>query len=293
MNPLRVAMVGLDTSHSVAFPQHIQGPGERLCEEVRVTRCLRFSTPFYSEEGQDERQRQIEAWGVHVSRNFDEVVTDCDAILICINDPAYHLEYFQRCAGLGKPIFLDKPLADTFANGKAIVTCAQEHDTRFFSASSLRFAPELVAACTAMPSPVFASAYGPLGKAPAGSSIIWYGVHAFEMLQRALGRGARTVQTHKVAQGVICVVQYEDSRRGVVELTVNSYAYAGCLRNSEIAVPFAVSMDHVYAAQLSAILLFFQSGMIPVAWEDTLEVMALLDAAERSLQSGIEEQVGS
>ena len=293
MNPLRVAMVGLDTSHSVAFPQHIQGPGEHLVEGIRVTRCLRFPTPFYSEEGQDERQRQIEAWGVQVSRDMDDVVADCDAILICINDPAYHREYFHRCAALGKPIFLDKPLADTFAHGKEIVAWAREHNTKFFSSSSLRFAPELVAASIAMPSPQFVSTYGPLGKAPAGSSIVWYGVHAFEMLQRAMGRGACSVQTHTVAHGVICVVQYADDRRGVVELTSNSYAYAGCLRNAENAVTYAVNMDHVYAAQLSVVVSFFHGGVIPVVWEDTLEVMALLDAAERSLQSGNEELTGS
>jgi len=34
---------------------------------------------------------------------------------------------------------------------------------------------------------------------------------------------------------------------------------------------------------------FFRGGPAPVAMEDTLEVMALLDAAERSYQSGREE----
>lgn len=37
-----------------------------------------------------------------------------------VNDPALHWGCFQRCVTLGKPMFLDKPLADTLENGRRI-----------------------------------------------------------------------------------------------------------------------------------------------------------------------------
>jgi hypothetical protein len=212
--------------------------------------------------------------------------------MVEINDPSRHLEYFRRCAGLGKPVFLDKPLADSLPAGEQILAVARQHGTRFFSSSSLRFAPELEEACRQVPGPAACAVYGPLGRAPAGSSIVWYGVHAFEMLQRAMGTGARCVRTRGDASGAVSTVDYADGRRGVVELTFDSGAYGGALRTKEAAQPYTVDMTRPYACLVARIAGFFRGGSEPVATEATREIMAMLDAAERSLHSGKDEPTG-
>jgi predicted dehydrogenase len=292
---LRVSLIGLDTSHAVEFPRLMQAPdcpAEQKVEGMRVIRCLRFETPFQDRAGLDARQRQLEQWGIPVTESFDEAVRDCDAILVAVNDPARHLEFFRECAGIGKPVFLDKPLADTFANGELILEEAQRRGTRFFSASSLRFVLQLEEACRAVPRPGACAVYGPLGRAPAGSSIIWYGVHAFEMLQRALGTGARSVTAVRDAKGAVVTVSYEDGRRGVVELTEGSRIYGGTLRTDAEARPFVVDTGTPYLGLISQIAAFFQGGAPPVPVEATREIMAMLDASERSARSGREELTG-
>ena len=113
MSDMKVAIIGLDTSHSVAMPKLMNDP---TCEPdmkvsgLKAVTCLRFETPFQGKEGLDNRQAQLEGWGVKVTLDFDEAIADCDAIMMEINDPAYHLDYFKRLANLGKPIFLDKPM---------------------------------------------------------------------------------------------------------------------------------------------------------------------------------------
>jgi predicted dehydrogenase len=286
---IRVALIGLDTSHSIEFTRRLQDPecpAEQKVEGMRVVSCLRFSTPFQSEEGLDNRQKQLESWGVKVVTDFNEAVADCDAIMLEINDPAYHLEYFMKCADLGKPMFVDKPLADSIENGKLMCKVAKEKGIRMFSSSSLRFASEFMTALGSIPNAKFASIYGPLGAAPAGSAVIWYGVHAFEMLQRAMGRGATGVFARRDKAGVVAVVEYEDNRRGVVELTDEAYFYGGCLRDEENGISYSVDAGAIYSVELDMIVKFFQGAEAPVAIEDTLEVMALLDAADRSTSSG-------
>lgn len=180
---------------------------------------------------------------------------------------------------------------ELLGHGREIVELARKHGTRFFSASSLRYSPQLEEACAAVPRPALCSVYGPLGKAPAGSSIVWYGVHAFEMLERALGRGAAAVMTRPDRLGAVVVVSYPDARRGVVELTEGAWQYGGMLRTLEKGHSFAVDTSTIYTDELIQIHRFFSTGELPVALEDTLEVMALLDAAEQSLKSGKEEAV--
>jgi hypothetical protein len=291
---LKVALIGLDTSHTIAFAERMQAPecpADQKVAGLKAVTCLRFPTPFQSEDGQDERQKTLEGWGIKVTRDFDEAVAGCDAILIEINDPAFHLEYFTRCAELGKPMFLDKPLADTIENGRKIDAMIKAKKLKVFSASSLRYVFQLIQACNEMPSPLYTTVYGPLGAAPAGSDIVWYGVHAFEMLERAMGRGAQSVFVKKDDVGVTAVVAYPDNRRGVVELNNAAWIYGGVLRNKEKAVPFVADMSNVYKDLLKEIVDFFTSGKTPVDMADTLEVMALLDAARRSNDSGVEEKV--
>jgi len=253
--------------------------------------CLRFSTPFHSEEGLNQRQKTLEGWGIKVTTNLGEAVAGCDALMLEINDPAYHLEYFTRVAGLGKMIFLDKPFADTLANAKKILDLTQARQLKVFSSSSLRFVPEFTAACDKMPKPAFGHVYGLFGKPPAGTSIVWYCVHTFEMLQRAMGRGAQSVFVKKDGAGFTAIVQYPENRRGVAELLTGTSIYGGCLHDKEQACPFVASTARCYTHLLEHIAKFFQTGEAPVELAETMEVMALLDAAQRSLDSGKEEAV--
>ena len=127
MDKMKVALIGLDTSHAVEFPRWMQDPAVPAALRVRdlcATRCLRFETPFQNRKGLDERQAYLERIGVMVTEEFDAAVADCDALMIEINDPARHLEYFEKCAGLGLPIFLDKPFADTPENARRIMRIA-------------------------------------------------------------------------------------------------------------------------------------------------------------------------
>ncbi len=286
---IRIGMVGLDTSHSVAFTKCLQAPDVAADQKVggaRVVSCMRFETPFQDKNGLDGRQKQMEEWGVAVTEDFDEAVAECEAIMLEINDPAYHLEYFRKCVPLGKPIFLDKPMADNTTNARAIYKLAKENNLRVFSSSSLRFVPGLIESCKAIPKADYAYTYGALGKAPAGSSVVWYGVHAFEMLERAMGQGAIGVFARRDKAGVVCTIEYPDNRRGIVELTEGSSAYGGCLRDKGKAAPYVCDNSRLYPDQLVKVIEFFNGAEPAASLEDALEVTAMLDAAERSTQSG-------
>ena len=285
---LRIGIIGLDTSHTIEFTRRLQAPDcppEQRIEGATVTRCMRFETPFQDRAGLDGRQQQLEGWGVEVTEDFDTAVADADALLIEINDPSLHLEYVRRCAGLGVPLFLDKPLAQDLAAGLEIARIAAEQDLQLCSTSSLRFASGLQDACAAVPAPRHVTTFGPINRAAAGSSIVWYGVHAVEMLVRAIGRGAATASTHRWGEDAVVVVEYPDGRTGVVELCVGG-GYGGVLRSGPDVAPYTVEMTGIYTALLSELMPFLAGAAPPVPLEDAVEVVAILDAAERSSRAG-------
>lgn len=289
---IKTAVIGLDTSHSVEFPRYCMDPAvdaKWKCEDLVITSCLRFETPFQGKTGLDARQKTLEGLGIKVTENFEEAVADCEAILIEINDPSLHLEYFTRCAELGKKIFLDKPFADSMENALKIDSIAKEKNISYFTTSSLRYLAELDDALEGVTSPVeSACVWGPLGKTPDNSSgIVWYGVHTFEMLQRVMGNGAISVAAVPDAKGTVCVVTYQDGRRGIVELSLGDYSYGGTFRGEGFKKEFAYTGKiPLYSPLIKEIGKFFKGETQAVAIRDSLEVMALLDAAERSCKMG-------
>lgn len=294
MKDIKVAIIGLDTSHSLQFASRMQDPAceaEQKVNGLHAISCMAFVTSFQDEEGIKQRTKDMEKLGILVTDSFDEAIKGAEAIMLEVNDSSLHVEYFEKCANLGLPIFLDKPLADNMENGIKIYNIMKKYNTKVFSASSLRFMSELSDAKEAVKVPDKANVFGPLGIAPSGESVVWYGVHTFEMLQKLLGRGATSVSAHQDEQGVVAIIQYDDNRRGVVELNEGAWVYGGSLRNSSERYSFSIEMTTAYKGELDQVAAFFAGGKNPVDFEDTLEIMNLLDTTVRSLRSGSEEKV--
>lgn len=285
----KIGIIGLDTSHTVAFTKLLQGdaPPEQRIPGMRVVNAMRFPSPFQTEEGQDERQGQLEAMGVTMKSTVAELADGMDALFLEINDPALHLEFFEQVAGLGLPIFLDKPLAANLAEGRKLAAVAEARGTKMWSASSLRFIRKLVAAQQEVTAaPTFCNVFGALGKAAAGSDIVWYGVHVTEMLVAAMGRGAETVAAREDANGVVAVVAYPGERRAVAEFNRGCYVYGGRIQAGKDLAYFDSRGDVLYYNLLLKIKEFIDTGVVPVPIEETLEIQAIMDAIEISLAKG-------
>jgi predicted dehydrogenase len=286
----KLGMIGLDTSHSVVFPKLTQGKEEKVVDKLQVVSCMRFPTPFQTEEGQDQRQKTLEEMGIPVTRSFEEAVRGVDGILLEINDPSFHLEYFEKAAALGLPVFIDKPLADNLENGAKIFRLARKKNVKVWSSSSLRFTPEIVACAAKVKAPTLVHVYGYLGKASSGSSLVWYGVHTFEMLMTLMGGGAKSVFAREDACGVVSIIEYDGGRRGIVECNSIGRKYGGAAQCGEEAANF-LNAGSPYPSLIKALQAFFVDGVIPVPLEETLEIQAMMEAAVKSLESGRTEPV--
>ena len=78
----------------------------------------------------------------------------------------------------------------------------------------------------------------------------------------------------------------------MVELTDGAWIYGGVLRTPQEARPFVADIGRIYADLMTRIVSFFQGSAAPVPLEATREIMAVLDAAERSFKSGRPEPTG-
>ena len=129
---------------------------------------------------------------------------------------------------------------------------------------------------------------GPLGKAPAGSSVVWYGVHVVEMLERLIGIGAKKVFAYKDPLGIVGIIEYSDGKRGVVHLNEGIPHYAVFSQGKEIKF-LNIDTSSLYRDLLKEIKGFLEGKEPPVPLEETLEIQAILNAIEKSADSGKEQ----
>lgn len=288
---LNVAIIGLDSSHSVEFCRRLQSPDcspELRVAGMKVVRCVRMPSPFRSESHQDLWQTRLESWGVEVTRRMEDAGEDVDAFMVLNTDPAAHWPSMQGIAGLGKPVYLDKPPADTPANARAIGRLISEHGLRIFSASALRFAPELTALRSRLRDRQAVRCVGALDAAAAGSSIVWYGIHAVEMLQQVVGIGAKSLSAHQDERGILVDLRHGDGRRATIQLNRGDSHYTAFPEGEDSREFLPINFEPLYTILLNRMLAFFGGGTPPVSWEQSLEAQDILDAIERSLEAGAE-----
>jgi hypothetical protein len=260
---------------------------------LRVTRALRFPSPFQPEEGQDKRQKQLEEWGVKVTTSIDEAISDVDGVILSLNDGSMHFDYVRRIAACGKPLFLDKPMADTVKEAEEICRIVQKNKTKFWTSSSLRFDHDIHHACHELAVPDTCSVYGPIHSKPfhSGRGVLWYGIHTFEMVSRIMGLGAKSAWAKHGARGLVAQIAFENGRQATIEFDSKNSAFGGRLQAGDKSIPFMIDSTALYSQLLHKVRDFFLKNEVPVSLQESVEIQATIDAVERSLVSGKEEPI--
>lgn len=280
---LRIGLVDhhLNNFHADKFAALLHGPLAHL--EARIVTAWE-SDPT----GDDWCARQ----GVKRAAGPAEVAAGCDAVMVLAPDNVEaHRELCAAVLPAGRPTFVDKFLAPTAADARAIAGLAGQHGAPLFSASSLRFAVELEAALAGLETPVAAAFACGMGA--------WdlYGVHTLSLALGALAAGgagsapARVIDTGETLDAVV-TVEYACGRRAWLDVRQADNQWEalpwsfGFRAGTRYLTGTVRDFDGFYAALMRRVVEFFRSGESPVSTQEMLGVAAVLEAAPRSRQAG-------
>jgi predicted dehydrogenase len=289
---IRVGIIGTDTSHATAFtrllndrtdPDHV--PGARVVAafkggspdvEASRTRVDRFAAELK------------EKWGIEFVDSIEELCEKVDAVLLESVDGRPHLAQVRPVFKAGKRVFIDKPLAAGYADAREIVRLSRESGVPFFSSSSLRFVADLQALKAGGHGGIQgAVTFGPENLEPHHPDLFWYGIHAVEMLYTLLGPGCEQVTRVRTDSGDVVVGRWKDGRLGTMRgLIEGKQEYGAVLFGTTAVMATPIPMKSDYRALVEQIVRFFETGVAPVDPEETLEIMAFMEAAEVSKRGG-------
>jgi predicted dehydrogenase len=286
---LRVGIIGLDTSHVIVFtrifndaadPEHVPG--------IRVVAAFKGGSPDVEAsrtrvEGFTAELR--DKWHVQI---VDDIPTLCrmvDAVLLESVDGRTHLEQVKPVFAARKRVYIDKPLAASYKDASEIARLAQEAGVPLFSSSDLRFWEETqrLKRPAGFTGRILGYAtYGPAPTEPHHPDLMWYGIHAVEMLYALMGTGCESLNRTSAAGQDVVVGRWKDGRLGEVRGFQNGLREYGITLFSDKGVLHSESRPDVYGPLLVEIARFFRTGVPPVDPKETLEIMAFMEAADIS-----------
>jgi predicted dehydrogenase len=289
MKTVQIGLVGLDTSHTTAFLEIFNGPvASGASTGARIVAAYRGGSPdIEASASRIDRFTRIavEQYGLKLYDSVEELAANVDAVMILSVDGRVHLEQFRRVAGLGKPVFIDKPLGGTLAQAREIVALAAATKTPCFSSSSMRYAPGGVGSQMGDLGRILgAVSIGPAPREPHHPDLFWYGIHAVEALYTVLGAGCTEVARTSTAFSDVITGVWADGRTGTLQVSATGTGYSVTVIGEKgLATGGHAPGYHGLAAE---ILTFFRTGVSPVPLELTLEIHAFMAAADESKRRG-------
>ena len=280
-----MGIIGTDTSHSTAFTKLLNGDGPDHVPGARVVAAFKGGSADI-EESASRVERYAEElrtkYAVEIVPDIPALLSRVDAVLLNSIDGRVHLAQVRPVLAAHKPVFIDKPLAATLEDAREIARLAQAAGTPWFSSSSLRFG----AIGAAKPSGATGvSTWGPGPFEPHHYlDLSWYAIHPVEVLYTLMGPGCVEVTRTSGENEDVIVGRWKDGRLGSVR-AVRPYSDYGAVvtRGREVTVLHPKAGEATdYRPLVIEIVKFFATGHPPVPNEETLEIFAFMDAAQKS-----------
>jgi hypothetical protein len=286
---LRAGIIGLDTSHAVAFTKLLNDTTAKdHVEGCRVVAAYPKGSPDIesSVTRVPEYTKQVREMGVEIVDSIASLIAKVDVVFLETNDGRPHLEQVLPLLKARKPVFIDKPIAGSLADAAAIFDAANQHKVPVFSSSSLRFAEGAQALRGGKVGDVIGcDAYSPCPLEQTHPDLFWYGIHGVETLFTVMGGGCESVQRVSTPGTDIVVGTWKGGRVGTFRgIRAGSSGYGGTAFGSKGISP--VGPYGGYRPLLVEIVKFFETGVAPVSQEETLEIYAFMDAADESKRRG-------
>lgn len=297
--PIRIGLIGVDTSHSGAFTQLLNDPSRAdHVPGARIVAAFKGGSPDVeaSRTRIDKFTAELrDKWKIEIVDSIDELLKRVDAVMVLSVDGRVHLAQARQAIAARKPVFVDKPFTASVKDAVELGRLARESKVPLFSSSSLRFNDEVVAIKRdARVSEVKgAIAWGPATLEPHHPDLFWYGIHTVEILYTFMGPGCERVSRIYTPGADLASCQWKDGRIGVVRGIRDGAAPYGRVVFGPKAVvsepPESAATPtkrSSYYGLIVAVVEFFRTGKSPVPIDETIEIMAFMEAADLSKARG-------
>lgn len=258
----------LDEWHANNYPKMIEELSKGACQ----VSCAygKIDAPC----GARSNRQWAQDMGIPLLERVEDVIENSDRLMVLSPDhPEMHEELCALPLKSGKPTYVDKTFAPDKGTAERIFAHAEAHGTKCYSSSALRFAQEL----KTMDQKSICKLYmeGP-------GNYDMYAIHQIEPIVALMNSRARRVMFTGESDQVAMVIQFEDGRYAqFYQTAVSPFRITVDAGSGAGGGVYPIKSDY-FRLFLAEVLRFFQTGHIPVPWEQTIEVIAIREAGQKA-----------
>ena len=289
---IRLGIVDFDTSHAVEFTKrlnHLAIAEDQWVEGAKVVAGVP-GTSAIAPQVIPKNLETLKGYGIEILDDPAALVGKVDAVLIEAVDGSVHLARAMPFIDKGIPVYVDKPFACSLADAKAMMDAAMARHLPLMSSSSLRYAPEVVAASDPkgpLGALVGVSTFGPCDLHPRNPGMFHYGIHAVEILFTLMGPGCKKVTCQSEPGAEVATGVWSDGRVASVRgVRAGKHDYGFTAFGEKAVKSEPVGTKYIYRELLKKIVGMFETRQVPIDPRETLEIVAFIESARKSAEGG-------
>jgi hypothetical protein len=285
--PFRIGMIGLDTSHVVAFTTIFNNAKQPdPLAKFKVVAAYKGGSPDLpsSADRVEGYTKQLhEKFGVEICESIEDLCKKVDGIMLESVDGRPHLAQARVVIACGLPLFIDKPMAASLADVIEIFRLAKQAKVPCWSSSSLRFDTSVVDLKKKIAGKHVTKvvAWSPCHHEEHHPDLFWYGVHGVEILFTLMGPGCTSV-IRKPGTDIVTGT-WPGGRIGVFDPTRKDYGAEVVTDGGTITIK---PKGDYYRQQMLQLAKFFETRKVPVRPDVTINMFAFMQAADVSKAEG-------
>ncbi|NBY00532.1 MAG: gfo/Idh/MocA family oxidoreductase, partial [Planctomycetes bacterium] len=190
---VRVGILGVDNYQSVAYTQLFNDP--KAAGDLAGLKVVAAypSTPSNDiPESVDSLPKWKEAlskYGVKMVSSVDELLANCDVVMIMSLDGRRHLAEATAVLKAGKRLYIGRPIAANFSDAVAIIRLSEQTKTPCWTSSQHRFSPGFIGMKNhpEVGNVLGCEMYGGCPTVPHHSELYWHALHSIETIYSIMG----------------------------------------------------------------------------------------------------------
>ena len=215
-----------------------------------------------------------EKYGVELCSTIDEVIEKSDVLIVLAPDnPETHVRLCEKALASGKRTYVDKTFAPDKKSAEIIFANADAHGTPCYTTSARRFAANYQALKKEGIKNIHS--FGP------GKTEI-YSIHQIEPIVLMMGTEAKTVTFTGDSKYPSFVIEFEGDR--FAEFSMKGDAFDMQIAYEDGEFQHIQADDDFWDSFTQELVDFFETGDVKVSHEETIAVMAIREAAIKSLE---------
>ena len=257
--------------HANHYPEWIKQVFKKTGNNFEVTYA--WAEQYVSPVDGRNTDEWCKEFGVKRCETIAEVCEKADYLIVLApSDPEKHLGYAQEVLKYKKNTYIDKTFAPDYATAKEIFAIGEKYGTKFFSSSALRFGNESKGIGEAQS----------LVLTGGGGNIEEYIIHQIEPAVNLLKARPVSVKTERLGEDYVIFAQFENGKTAIMNYAT-MFPFAAHYRRADGSYGYTSIESSTFINLLTAVLEFFETGVLPFDPAETLYVMKLREGVIKGL----------